>query len=521
MRVAVLASTLAALVVLGAASARPETASKYGGTLYVGLSADPDTLDPAVSMSSAATAIYPTICQSLYQLDAGQRLLPVLAAAAPTVSSDKLTYTIALRRGVEFNDGTPFNAEAVVTSVERLMAPDSPRLVDFASVESVSASGPYTVVFHLKARDSTLPNSLAGVAGIVMSPAQLAKLGTSFGTNPVCVGPFMFDHRVVGDSVTVIKSPYYYDQKDVYLDKIVFRPMPDGPSAAAALKAGDIQVLDGISTTELAAVKQASDLRVLPAYKPGWTAVLVNVGNKNGVGALPYTNVATPLASSAKLRQAFEEAIDRDALTRVVFDGLAQVSCSPIAPSNTLWYDQTRGPCTPYDPKDARKLVAASGFPSPTVHLLVRNMTDRIRLAQFIQAQEAAVGINVVIDTADANTVLSRASSGSFDTCLMAWAPADGDPDSIISPFLATSGPRNYSGYSNPRLDLVLANGLKATSMTARSTLYRTAQRIVSADRPLIVLDASIVFAGISTSVSGIRQIAGGNLSVENARYNG
>jgi peptide/nickel transport system substrate-binding protein len=343
-----------------------------------------------------------------------------------------------------------------------------------------------------------------------MSPAQLAKPGSSFSTNPVCVGPFMFDHRVVGDNVTVIKSPYYYDQKDVYLDKIVFRPMLDPAAAAAALKAGDLQVLDSVSSTELPAVKQTSGLRVVTTYKTGWTAVLVNVGNRSGTGVM---------ASSAKLRQAFEEAIDRTALARVVFDGLAQASCNPIAPADTLWYDATKIPCTPYDPVAARKLVAASGVSSPTVHLLVRS--DRLRLAQFIQAEEAAVGINVVIDPADSPTVLSLARAGSFDTCVMAWSPADGDPDTTIAPFLATSGPRNYSGYSNPRLDLILANGLKATSMKARSTLYRAAQQIIAADRPLIVLDASIVVAGISTSVSGIEQLAGGTLSIENARYTG
>jgi ABC-type transport system substrate-binding protein len=103
----------------------------------------------------------------------------------------------------------------------------------------------------------------------------------------------------------------------------------------------------------------------------------------------------------------------------------------------------------------------------------------------------------------------------------MAWSPADGDPDTTISPFLATSGPRNYSGYSNPRLDLILANGLKATSMRARSTLYHAAQQLVAVDRPLIVLDASIMVAGISTDVSGIEQLAGGTLSIESARYTG
>ena len=293
--------------------------------------------------------------------------------------------------------------------------------------------------------------------------------------------------------------------------------MPDPAAAAAALKAGDIQLLDSVSAAELPGVKQSSGLRVLSAYKPGWMAVLVNIGNRSGIGNPPYTNLGTPLASSAKLRQAFEEALDRNALARVVFGGLVQVSCNPIAPSNSAWYGATKVPCTPYDPRDAKRLVSESGFPNPTVHLLTR--TDRLLLAQFIQAQEAAIGINVVIDSADSATVLAQAKSGSFDVCLMAWSPNDGDPDTIISPFLATSGPRNYGGYSNPRLDLILANGLKATSMKARSTLYHAAQQIIASDRPLIVLDASIVFAGISTGLSGVKQIAGGTLSIENAWF--
>ena len=209
----------------------------------------------------------------------------------------------------------------------------------------------------------------------------------------------MFDHRVVGDNVTVIKSPYYYDQGAVHLDKIVFKPMPDAAAAAAALKAGDIQVLDEVSTDRAA----GRPGRPEPAGAHGAAArlagIVINIGNKNGVGNLPYANVGTPLASSAKLRQAFEEAIDRNALNKVVFGGLDQPSCTPIPPANTAWYDATKVPCTPYDPADAKKLVAASGFPNPTVHLLTPNATDCVRLAQFIQAEEAAVGINVVIDS--------------------------------------------------------------------------------------------------------------------------
>jgi peptide/nickel transport system substrate-binding protein len=219
----------------------------------------------------------------------------------------------------------------------------------------------------------------------------------------------------------------------------------------------------------------------------GWTGIVINIGNKNGVGQ-PFTNVGTPLAMSATLRQAFEEAIDRNALNRVVFDGRYQPSCTMIPPSNTVWFAATKVPCTPYDPRHARKLVAASGFPNPTVHLLtgIVDPTTDLRLAQFIQAQEAAVGINVIIDTASRPTGAGLLASGSFDTTgPRGRRPGGVDPDGLIDPFLSSSGATNWGGYSNPRLDLILANGLKATNIQARKTLYHVAQQIIENDRPV------------------------------------
>ena len=149
-----------------------------------------------------------------------------------------------LRKGIEFNDGTPFNAQAVVTTVQRFINyPGSFLASDYANVDGVTASGPYTVVFHLKQRDAAF---LSGDQNFVLSPTAIATEGAGFSADPICVGPFMFDHRVVGDNITLVKSHYYYDQKDVFLDKIVFKPMPVAAAAVAALEAGDIQAIDNV-----------------------------------------------------------------------------------------------------------------------------------------------------------------------------------------------------------------------------------------------------------------------------------
>src|SRR5262249_32544080 len=224
---------------------------------------------------------------------------PWLAAALPTLSRDKLTYTVQLRQGILFNDGTPFNAQAVVTSLERhITLPDSMQARSLSSVGSVTAPAPYTVAIHLTGRDAALPVALAAGAGLIMSPAQLAKLGANFSSDPVCVGPFMFDSRVAGASITVIKSPYYYDKYAVHLDKIVFVPQPDAAAGAAALKAGDFQVLWTLDPTQLPDVEGNSGLRVLRAATLGSYNIRINIGNRNGVGNPPYSNVGTPLSTS-------------------------------------------------------------------------------------------------------------------------------------------------------------------------------------------------------------------------------
>jgi peptide/nickel transport system substrate-binding protein len=506
---ALAAAGVAAIGVLGAASAAPQ---RYGGTLVIGLSGgEPSSLDPTFARGTGS--VMPAMCEQLYAYDARLRLVPVLAAAVPALSADRLSYTVQLRQGILFNDGTPFNAQAVVTTVQRFMtAPGSSRASDYASVDSVKATGPYTVVFHLATRDSTFAANPQ-----VLSPAQLAKLGDNFESDPVCVGPFMFDHRDVGVDITLIKSPYYYDKGDVFLDKLVFKPMTDAAAAVAALEAGDIQVLDNVSTADLQDVQQNSSLRVLQAFQLGWAGILVNIGNKNGLGNLPYANVGTPLASSPNLRKAFEEAIDRNLLNKVVFNGLEQVTCTPIPPADTPWYAATAVPCTAYNPTDARRLVAASGSSNPTVHLLTNLSTDNLRRAQFIQAEEAAVGFNVVIDALDPSTVTARRIAGNFDAYVGGFTPGGVDPTIPIN--LATTDARNYGGYSSTRLDYVLANGLKATDPKARAVNYQVAQQIIHDDRPYIPLYNPSIFAAVSASVAGVQLDYRGLLALTHARY--
>jgi peptide/nickel transport system substrate-binding protein len=505
-----------ASVVLAPASAEISVPSKSGGTLVVALTrGEPSTLDPTLSSQLTAVEIYRTMCEKLYDVDANLHVVPQLAAALPVLSKDKLAYTIRLRHGVRFNDGTPFRAQAVAETIRRNQTlPGSTRASDLTPIRSITSPGPYTVVLHLAAPYTPLPVYLAAPAAAIMSPTQLAKLGdASFGTNPVCVGPFMFDDRVPGDSVTVVRSPYYYDRKDVLLDRIVFMFL-NSTTAAAALKAGDVQAVDSVSAIDVAALRQTSGLRVIPERSLAYEAVTFNVGNHGGVNHLPYGGVDTAFARSPALRKAFEEAIDRTAIARL-FAGAVLPGCTPISPVSD-WFDPSVR-CTPFDPADARKLVAASGAPDPSVHLLTANAPDLVRLAQFVESSEEAVGIRVTIDVVDGATLNARMGAGAYEAALDGWSGGI-DPDRNMFDFLATSGSRDSPGYSNPRLDLVLANGRKALSETSRRTYYRVAQQIVLADRPRLYLYHPIGYAAVSSRVSGVQAFADTHLRVWSAQ---
>jgi peptide/nickel transport system substrate-binding protein len=502
-----LAGVAGALLVLTAASAKPATSGRYGGVLVVGLSRGaPGSLDPTFLSNVSTVEVLRTICQRLYDFDARSRVVPELAAQLPTISPDKLTYTIPLRQGIEFNDGTPFNAQAVKATIERdIKLPRSSRAGDYQPVISVTAPSRYTVVITLSSPYTPMTKVLASADGVIMSPTQLEKLGDNFGTDPVCVGPFMFENRDVNYSVTVVKSPYYYRRRDVHLDKVVYMAETDANAAVATLRAGGLQALDSIPSTSVSTLEHAEGLRVMHAESLGFVAVFVNMGNTHGIGSLPYGTANNALASSPKLRQAFEEAIQRKTLNRVVFGGRELPGCTPVSRASPTFAALDEGiKCTPYDPAGARKLVAASGIANPTVHLLTPNQSEMLRLATFIQAEERAVGIDVVIDSTDMATGIALTNQGKFDAYLGSWSGSP-DTDRQFFQFLATKGSLNRSGYSNPRLDTILANARMATKDKKIASLYRAAQRIILADRPMIYLYHPIVYAAVAANVSNVQ----------------
>src|SRR5581483_2136622 len=164
-----------AVLVLAAAAGARSTAPQIRnvGTLTIGLAEDPDALDPTVARTFVGRMVFLHMCEKLYDLDSHLNIVPQLAAALPQISKDKLTYTIKIRSGIKFNDGTPLTGAAVKATLDRYLTfPGSIRKSEISPIKSVDASG-NTVVLHLSAPFSPLTAQLADRAGMILSPKAL------------------------------------------------------------------------------------------------------------------------------------------------------------------------------------------------------------------------------------------------------------------------------------------------------------------------------------------------------------
>jgi peptide/nickel transport system substrate-binding protein len=515
--VAVLALVLAvAAGAQGTATPQP----KNGGTLVIGLADEPDALDPTLARTFSGRIVFLHMCEKLYDLDAKLHIVPQLAASLPQVSQDKLTYTIKLRSGITFNDGTAFNAAAVKTSLERhLNLKGSTRASEISPIGSIDVNGANTVVLHLKTAFSPLTAQLADRAGMIMSPKAIDSLGDKFATNPVCVGPFSFKERVAGDHITLVKSNDYYNKAKIHLAQIVFRIITDPNARTQNLRAGDIQVNDRVQSTDVPTLQKTSSVTVIKTPTIGYQGITLNIGNKNGL-LKPYANVGTPLAKSQFLRTAFDLALDRTAINKVVFNGLNLPDCYPISPVSP-WYVTTKGlACNlKADVATAQKLVKASGYQTP-IKVTLTIATDPVaaRLGQVIQSMEKAVGFDVELKPTEFVASLNAADAGRFDCFNVGWSGRV-DPDGNIYGFVSTPGTLNDSGYTDPKLDYILNGARKSVSEKARITLYTAAMKIIHRQRPLIYLYHPVNYYGVSKKVGGVVIYGDGLIRAYNAGY--
>jgi len=516
----VLAIGAVSLVAVAAAtSASPPPALKNGGTLTIGLAEEPDALDPTLARTFVGRMVFMHMCEKLYDIDAHLNIVPQLAAAMPKFSANKKTITIPLRTGIKFNDGTPFNADAVKQSLVRHQTlARSARTSELAPVASIDAQG-NSVVLHLNNRYAPIIAQLADRSGMIMSPKALNDEGANFASNPVCVGPFMFKERVAGDHITLVKSPDYYAKSKVHLDSIVFRIIVDPSARSQNLRAHSVDVEDRIPSTELQGIAHDSSLRVVKSISIGYQGITINIGNKNGLNK-GYENIGTTFAKSADLRQAFELALDRKLINKVVFGGTQQPGCFPF-PAASPYFAATKGlKChLTASVAAAKAAFKKSGATAPVdVHLTIGTDPIAARLGAVIQGAEKAIGFNVILDPTEFTTALNRADAGKFDTFAVGWSGRV-DPDGNFYQFVNSKGSQNDSGYVNATVDKATNQARAILKLDRRIAQYHTALAQALKDLPLIYLYNPINRFGVAKTVGGVQIFGDGLIRAQYAGF--
>jgi peptide/nickel transport system substrate-binding protein len=513
---AVLALAAMGLLASGAAGS-VSTENKAGGTLTIALAEDPDALDPTLARTFVGRMVFLHMCEKLYDLNAKLEIVPQLAAAMPSLSADKKTMTIRIRRGVRFNDGTPLTAQAVKISLDRHRTlRGSARASEISPITSVETVGNNTVRLRLNARFSPLTAQLADRAGMILSPKQIEALGDRFASNPVCVGAFRFVSRTAADRIVLDKSPFYYARNKVKLNRIVFRIITDTGARAANLRSHDIDVLDRIASTDLPAIQRDKSLTVIKATGIGYQGISINVGNKNGIGK-PFENVGTPLASKQFVRQAFELSLDRNTINRVVFGGTVVPGCLPV-PRASPYYDPSIK-CPARNVSRARQLLQRAGVQTPvTIRLMIGTDQVAARLGQVIQSMAGEAGFRVELQPTEFVTALRRQDQGNYDSFAVGWSGRV-DPDGNVYQFAHSKGSLNNLGWGSPRMDLLLDNARKAATPAARKKLYSSAFKILRSQLPLIYLWHPVNRHGVTGTVKGVQTYGDGLIRAYYAEF--
>jgi len=446
--------------------------------LKIGIGEDPDALDPDQSRTFVGEVVFAAMCDKLVNIKPDLTIIPQLATSWKW-SEDGKTLTMELRDGVTYQDGTPFNAQSVIDNIKRSQTlPESSRKSELSSVDSVTAGNDHEVAFHLKNADATLLATLAARSGAMKSPTAFAK-GTAaeFANNPVCVGPYKFKSRVAQDRIVLAKDPNYWDAKDFHFDTITYFPIPDPTVRLANLRAGDLDLVERIAPTDAQSVQADPKLTYAQSAGLGYNGVTFNVANGAGAKDSPMVN---PL-----VRQAFSLALDRNAITQVVFEGMATAG-NQSSPPTSPWYDKD-DPVPARDVAKAKDLLKQAGVSSVDFTLSVINDPISAQIAQVIQSMVAEAGFNMKIKASEFGTLLSSQASGDFQADLIGWSGYV-DPDANLYQFIVCNGSLNDAKYCNADVDKLLNAARGSTDSAVRLKNYDDARTVLSKESPIIYL---------------------------------
>jgi len=471
--------------------------------LKIGLAEDPDTLDPVLSRAFVARVVMASFCDKLFDIDAKLDIVPQLATGYAW-SPDGKELTITLRSGVLFQDGEPFDAAAVKYNIERdINFPGSTRRSELPPVKSVEVVDSLTMRISLDAPFAPLVAVLSDRAGMMVSPKAASAANADMSNHPVCAGPFRLVERRPQDRIVVERFDRYWNKDHIKLDKITYLPLPDATVRVANLKSGDLDLIERVLPNDLPGLQADPRFATAQAAELGYLGITVNLAN--GPAA------KTPFGSDARIRQAFDLSLDRDAINQVIFLGQATPDEQFVSAESPFHDEALKSPSR--DIAKAKALLQAAGVPNPSVTLLIGTAPVQLQMGQMIQAMAQEAGFDIKLQALDLASSLAAAQRGDFQATLVIWSGRI-DPDGNTYSFLHGGGALNDSHYANEEVDRMLDAARSTGGLAERKALYNRIQAQVNKDLPIIYLDHEAWSWAYAKSLSGFTPAPDGMIRV-------
>ncbi|MFI9328404.1 ABC transporter substrate-binding protein [Kitasatospora sp. NPDC052868] len=515
-RAAALSAAAVLLTVAGCASGTDGSGAagaggdERGGTLVIGATGrlpNPDTVIGGAGFEGKRLVgfqIYEGLTR--YELLKDTDRPPVVTGALATsweVAADARTWTFTLRKGVTFQDGTPFDADAVLFNLARYLDRNSPEYTDALGAAAKEYAGDIAsyrktdedhVELVTKEPNGHFPEDLAHV--LIASPTAVRRTGSAdFSQHPVGTGPFAFASQTEGQEIDLVANKTYW-RGAPKLDKLVIKALPDAAARTAALRSGGVNWIEYPNPDDIDSLK-ADGVRIAGnSYDHLWYWIL-------DTAKAPWNN---PL-----VRRAANYAIDRKAIAEKLLHGTADPAYQ-AAPRATAAYDPA-GDVYSYDPAKARQLLAEAGLPngfatSVTVPTGGSGNLLPVPIAEALQRDLAAVGIKVELRTTDWTTLIGAEAKGqvALGSDAIAQSTTLFQSEALLPLFIGSKSPFWTGHYANPQVDELLDSSAASADQAGRQAGYRKALSLVTQDAPWLFVVNDRNPRALSPKVQGLVQ---------------
>ncbi|GGO28638.1 ABC transporter substrate-binding protein [Microbispora bryophytorum] len=480
------------LVAALAACGSQTPAAQSGGTsLTWAVETEPITFNPHLWAQNKARLLVFNQFDALLAYGEDGSFVPWLARSWK-VSDDGRTYTLELRDDVTFQDGTKFDAAAVKANLDKLREPGyNPAVaaIQLHALDKAEVLSPTTLKITLKEPDGLFLDFLASPYAGQVSPKSLreAKDLKAGGPDVVGTGPFVLDRYVRGQEAHYRRNPRYdwapqgsAHQGPAYLSEVTYRFLPQAAVRVGALTSGQVQVVEGVPATDIQSVK-------------GDPALSFQSALNSGTSFSYYFNTSHPPFDDRRVRQAFREAVDVDAVLASVYQGTAKRAWSVVADTSPF-YDPSLEGTYGGDVAEANALLDAAGWTGRDAEgyrtkggkrLTVRSVASapfvrdrRDVLAQAIQAQvKQTAGIEFQVRIVDQGTAQKAYDGDEYE--IFENSRGDSDAGAALNLILPKGGAINRSHYEDAELDDRLAKASASSDPSERKALYAEVQRKV------------------------------------------